>query len=187
MSTLSAKSIYMGLFSIIAAFTFDSLVPGFADKNSVFFPETVPHPAPSRTETVLKLGIRKFQAGDMVESEKLFKSVLAIDHTNTTAYFNLGVIAESRGDLPGALQNYQAALQTRPDDRQLQEAVTQISSRLTANNNVFSENQSNQIVVNPNRRDQSHLKKRLFNAALGIGLSTMGMSTVRDSCSGCRL
>ena len=108
-------------------------------------PNPVPKPAPSITDTILKQGREKFAAGDTVEAEKLFHSVLQIDHANTTANFNLGVITERRTDWQGALHYYQAALQTSPNDKEIQRAVLQMNNKLVANRNVFSEHLSNQV------------------------------------------
>ena len=60
----------------------------------------------------------------MDEAEVLFKEVLSHDPRNVDAFYDLGAIAESRGDLIGALSNYHAALALRPGDKELKEAVS---------------------------------------------------------------
>src|SRR5579883_1773406 len=60
-------------------------------------------------KTLLKGGISKHQTGDDQSAELLFKKALAIDAENADAFYNLGAIAESRGDLAVALTDYRAA------------------------------------------------------------------------------
>ena len=70
-------------------------------------------------KTLLRCGISKHRSGDNVQAEEYFKEALSIDHENADALFNLGVIAEQKGDLESALRNYQAALKSDPTDHLL--------------------------------------------------------------------
>ena len=115
---------------------------------SQFMPPIAPHYDPQGSEQVTKAaatqsevdeGLRKgtaaFQAGQTDEAEKSFKDVLAKSPFNSNASFNLGAIAESKGDLAGALGNYRTALIGAPGDKQIQEAIAQVESQIAAKTN----------------------------------------------------
>jgi hypothetical protein len=72
---------------------------------------------------LLASGAKLHKEGKIEEAEVIFKQVLARDPRSVDAFYDLGAIAESRGDLIGALSNYHAALALRPNDRELKEAV----------------------------------------------------------------
>lgn len=113
--------------------------PGLADQFKLSLEQSTNVEA-GKTNKLLKAGVAQFQAGDIMEAERLFSEVVKIDTGNETAHFNLGVIAEQRMDLLGALQNYQAALKANPNDKELQAAVSQVETKLAASNNtLFSE------------------------------------------------
>lgn len=50
------------------------------------------------------------------KAEEGFRQALAKDPVNTDAYLNLGKIASSRGDSPGAVRNLEKAIQLQPDN-----------------------------------------------------------------------
>ena len=72
--------------------------------------------AANREKETLKRAISLYSKGDTVAAEQAFKQVVAMDNKNADAYFNLGVIAESKGDLQAALMNYRSAYHLRPTD-----------------------------------------------------------------------
>ncbi|MGH9421848.1 MAG: sulfatase-like hydrolase/transferase, partial [Thermoanaerobaculia bacterium] len=55
-------------------------------------------------------GIALADSGDLVEARAEFEKVLSIDHTNATAYQNLGVVALRGGDISGARASLGKAL-----------------------------------------------------------------------------
>jgi tetratricopeptide (TPR) repeat protein len=119
--------------------------PGFADQFKLSLEEST-RAEPEKIDKLLKAGVAQFQAGETVEAERLFSEVVKIDAGNETAHFNLGVIAEQKMDLSSALQNYQAALKANPNDKELQAAVSQVATKLAANNNtLFSETPSSHL------------------------------------------
>lgn len=81
-------------------------------------------------DKMLREGTASYTAGKTDEAEKVFKQVLVMSPFNTNASFNLGAIAECRGDLPGALGNYRTALIGAPNDPQIQSAIAQIESQI---------------------------------------------------------
>ncbi|MBU6450633.1 MAG: hypothetical protein KGS72_02565 [Cyanobacteria bacterium REEB67] len=72
---------------------------------------------------LLASGAKLHREGKIEAAEVIFKQVLARDPRSVDAFYDLGAVAESRGDLIGALSNYHAALALRPNDRELKEAV----------------------------------------------------------------
>jgi len=101
--------------------------------------ESLPPPAPyndaadvaaDRAKSELKQAVALYGKGDMQGAEVSFKRVLTIDSQNADAYYNLGVIAESRSDLQSALSNYRAALNIHPNDQDLKNAVTSVQGKI---------------------------------------------------------
>jgi tetratricopeptide (TPR) repeat protein len=79
---------------------------------------------------LLKSGIEKYQAGDELGAENIFKQVIAKDRQNANAYFNLGVICEHRGDLQSALNYYELGSKANPNDQQMAQARSQLLGQL---------------------------------------------------------
>jgi hypothetical protein len=79
---------------------------------------------PSANTALLARGAVLHKEGKVDEAEAIFRDVLAHDPCNVDAFYDLGAIAEARGDLIGALGSYHAALALRPGDKELKEAVT---------------------------------------------------------------
>jgi hypothetical protein len=81
-------------------------------------------------DELLQHGTSAFQAGHTDEAEKVFRDVLSKSPFNSNACFNLGAIAETKGDLAGALGNYRTALIGAPNDPQIQEAIAQVEQQI---------------------------------------------------------
>jgi tetratricopeptide (TPR) repeat protein len=97
-------------------------------------------------KTLLKCGISKHRLGDDAEAEEYFKQALKIDHENADAFFNLGVIAEQKGDLELASRNYRAALRSDPTDKEFQAAELEVEKSIaTRQSNVLSGQATSQI------------------------------------------
>jgi tetratricopeptide (TPR) repeat protein len=101
--------------------------------------DSTPQPAPyndalevraDKAKEQLRQAMDLYSKGDMQHAEQAFKGVLAIDNRNADAYYNLGVIAESRNDLQSAESNYRAALNINPGDNDLRNAVTSVQNKL---------------------------------------------------------
>src|ERR1700733_7747474 len=82
-----------------------------------------------RSKEALQHATTLYSQGHMAEAEQAFKHVLTLDYRNADAYYNLGVIAESRGDLQGALGNYQRAANLKPADSELGDAVRAVQNK----------------------------------------------------------
>ncbi|MFA6208778.1 MAG: tetratricopeptide repeat protein [Candidatus Obscuribacterales bacterium] len=79
---------------------------------------------------VLKYGARKHAEGNFDEAEAAFRHVLSRDPSNVDAFYDLGALAERKGDLIGALSSYRAALALKPHDKEIADAVNSIEKTL---------------------------------------------------------
>lgn len=85
------------------------------------------------SDRLLRLGALKHREGQLSEAEDNFRQVLGRDPQNVDAFFNLGALAEGRGDLITALGHYRAAHALSPRDLQIGEAVQSLESQLKRN------------------------------------------------------
>lgn len=92
----------------------------------------VESPSAVRARMLLKAGARIHQQGNTAQAEKLFRQAIALDPANADAYFNLGALAEGKGDLVTALGQYRAGLALRQNDPELKEAVRSMEGKLRA-------------------------------------------------------
>lgn len=79
---------------------------------------------------VLKYGARKHAEGNFEEAEAAFRHVLSRDPSNVDAFYDLGALAERKGDLIGALSSYRAALALKPHDKEIADAVNSVEKTL---------------------------------------------------------
>ncbi|MDZ4836927.1 MAG: tetratricopeptide repeat protein [Candidatus Melainabacteria bacterium] len=86
----------------------------------------------TRAHRYLREGARLHRIGEYAEAERLFREAVANDPRNPDGFFNLGALAEGRGDLIDALTQYHAGLSIKPNDPALKEAVDSIEKRLAA-------------------------------------------------------
>ncbi len=86
--------------------------------------------ADAEVTAVLKYGARKHKEGNYEEAEAAFRHVLSRDPANVDAFYDLGALAERKGDLIGALSSYRAALALKPHDKEIAEAVSSIEKTL---------------------------------------------------------
>ena len=86
--------------------------------------------ADAEVTSVLKYGARKHKEGNYEEAEAAFRHVLSRDPANVDAFYDLGALAERKGDLIGALSSYRAALALKPHDKEIAEAVSSIEKTL---------------------------------------------------------
>jgi len=84
----------------------------------------------SSVDEMIRKGTIAHRAGNTEEAEKVFKEALVKSPFNSNACFNLGAIAEGRGDLASALGNYRTALIGTPNDLEIQQAIAQVESQI---------------------------------------------------------
>lgn len=90
---------------------------------------------------MLKRATDLYSAGNTAEAERMFKKVLSLDSRNADAHYNLGAIAESRGDTAQALNEYRIASQLSPNDAELKDALAQIERKQSSEKLAQAEQQ----------------------------------------------
>ncbi len=90
---------------------------------------------------MLKRATDLYTKGDTAEAERMFKKVLTLDSRNADAHYNLGAIAEARGDVAQALNAYRMASQINPNDKEFRDAVAQIERKQNADRLAQAEQQ----------------------------------------------
>jgi tetratricopeptide (TPR) repeat protein len=96
------------------------------------------------TKELLKQAVTAHSKGDLSEATRLFEQVLSIDSKNTDANYNLGSMAEDKGDLDAALHFYRDAAASSPEDSDIRKAVASVERRVakrqeSADNAEFQE------------------------------------------------
>ncbi len=108
--------------------------PDSADVASRAVSRDIDAPLPAgnedRIKGILRQAMSDYSAGKTADAEKAFLKVLAIDFRNVDANYNLGAIAESKGDLNAAQRYYSAALKGDPSDLELRDALSAVQSKL---------------------------------------------------------
>lgn len=79
---------------------------------------------------VLRSAMKLYAQGKTDEAEKQFRKALSLNKNSADAYYNLGVIAEGRGDLSSALNHYRSAARINPSDTDLASAISSLESKL---------------------------------------------------------
>ncbi|HEY9760386.1 MAG TPA: tetratricopeptide repeat protein [Oculatellaceae cyanobacterium] len=111
-------------------------------------------PASEASKQALRNATNLYQQGKMEEAERAFRHVLTLDSKSVDAYFNLGVIAETRGDFNSALNNYQIASRLNPDDSELHDAVTAVQGKIAQKQASDSRAKQQQQQANDMTRNQ---------------------------------
>lgn len=83
-----------------------------------------------RVTGMLREAMKLYSEGKLVDAERVYQSVLAIDFRNPDANFNLGAIAEDRGDLKAAAGFYRTAIKSNPDDDEVKDALASVEQKL---------------------------------------------------------
>lgn len=100
--------------------------------NEISDPLDAPQVADSgeRVKGLLRQAMQLYSQGKVAEAEKVYRTVLGIDFRNTDANYNLGAIAESKGDLSAAQRFYSTAAKTSPGDPDIQDALVAVQNKL---------------------------------------------------------
>lgn len=72
------------------------------------------HAVPGRISTLVNLSAAHIQAKQFVEAEKVLQELANIDRNVADLWLNRGLIAKSRGDLQGAVDHFNQALEIDP-------------------------------------------------------------------------
>lgn len=71
-----------------------------------------------------------YSAGRVADAERAFRAIAEKNSRNADAFYNLGVIAEGRGDLRAALYDYRRAAAINPDDKELAQTVSSVETKV---------------------------------------------------------
>ncbi|MDR3616840.1 MAG: tetratricopeptide repeat protein [Candidatus Obscuribacterales bacterium] len=113
------------------------------------------------TKAALQRATMLYQQGRTDDAEAAFKHVLSLDSKNADAYFNLGVIAESKNDFATASKNYSRAAQIDPGDADFADAVRSVQSKVSEQSalaNRSRDQQKQAAMLAQSDRDKDQLK-----------------------------
>ena len=114
---------------------------------------------------MLKRATDLYSAGNTAEAERMFKKVLSLDSRNADAHYNLGAIAESRGDNAQALNEYRIASQLNPHDAELKDALAQIERKQNSERLAQAEQQRQKEEHNREAAHRDNLKSMIAQAS----------------------
>lgn len=114
---------------------------------------------------MLKRATDLYSAGNAAEAERMFKKVLSLDSRNADAHYNLGAIAESRGDNAQALNEYRIASQLNPHDPELKDALAQIERKQSSERLAQAELQRQKEEQNREAARRDNLKSMIAQAS----------------------
>lgn len=93
---------------------------------------------------VFSNAVRAYRSGNLDEAERLFKKTARLMPKNPEAEFNLGAIAEKRGQLDIAFLHYKKALFIKPTDQDFQAAVNDVAVKIKESQEVLKQNAENE-------------------------------------------
>lgn len=83
------------------------------------------------SKELLQAGAQHYRQGNLLQADAVFRQVLVSDPKNVDALFNLGALAEGRGDYASALDLYRSASVLKPGDHELSEAAESMRSHVS--------------------------------------------------------
>ncbi len=114
---------------------------------------------------MLKRATDLYSKGETAEAERMFKKVLTLDSRNADAHFNLGAIAEARGDVTHALSEYRMASQINPADKEFKDAIVQIERKQNADRIAQGEQQRQRDEAQREAAKHDSLKSMIAQAS----------------------
>lgn len=121
-------------------------------------------PAPV-AQGLLDQAMQLYSQGKTAEAENAFKRVLASDSKSVDAYFNLGVIAEGRGDNQEALRNYEAAYRLNPNDSEIKSARDGLKDKIASEQRVAAQQEADRRMQQAKEAQRDDLKKMVAQAS----------------------
>lgn len=115
----------------------------------------------------LRNAMRLYSQGRTDEAEKQFRKALTINKNSSDAYYNLGVIAEGKGDLQGALNSYRSAARINPSDTDLASAISSLETKLQdkANAQQHQRQVQQQAALDQQEQRKTDNLKQMINVA----------------------
>jgi tetratricopeptide (TPR) repeat protein len=116
----------------------------------------------------LRNAMNLYSQGRTDDAEKQFRKALSINKNSADAYYNLGVIAEGKGDFSGALNNYRSAARINPSDTDLANAISGVENKLQDKTNAAQHQvqaQQQAALEQQEQRKNDSLKQMIGTAA----------------------
>ncbi|HEY9677273.1 MAG TPA: tetratricopeptide repeat protein [Drouetiella sp.] len=113
----------------------------------------------------LRKAMSLYSQGKVDDAEKQFRKVLSINKNSVDAYYNLGVIAEGRGDLQNALNNYRSAARINPIDTELASTISSLETKLQDKVNSDNRQRQEQAIAAQDQQKTDNLKSMINQAA----------------------
>lgn len=101
------------------------MTPKLDDSHPTSAAET-PSAQPLSEQDTMKEGMKLTQEHNWDEAARLFQEVIGKDPNNVNAYYDLGAIAENKGDFKDAINWYEAAHGLSPNDRSIKDAIASV-------------------------------------------------------------
>ncbi|CAN5128421.1 hypothetical protein BH10CYA1_BH10CYA1_63850 [soil metagenome] len=115
----------------------------------------------------LRNAMRLYSQGRTDEAERQFRKALSINKNSSDAYYNLGVIAEGKGDLQGALNSYRSAARINPSDTDLAGAISSLETKLQDKTNAEQRQRQvqQQAALDQQEQRKTDSLKQMINSA----------------------
>ncbi len=115
----------------------------------------------------LRNAMRLYSQGRTDEAEKQFRKALTLNKNSSDAHYNLGVIAEGKGDLQGALNSYRSAARINPSDTDLASAISSLETKLQNKSNVEQHQRQvqQQAALDQQEQRKTDSLKQMINVA----------------------
>jgi tetratricopeptide (TPR) repeat protein len=116
----------------------------------------------------LRNAMNLYSQGRTDDAEKQFRKALSINKNSADAYYNLGVIAEGKGDFSGALNSYRSAARINPSDTDLANAISGVENKLQDKTNAAQHQvqaQQQAALEQQEQRKNDNLKQMIGTAA----------------------
>lgn len=116
-------------------------------------------------QDLLKEALRLSKRKETEQAIEKYNQVLRFDPQNALAYFSLGVIFESKGDIGQALEHYKKAHDINPDRMDYKNAIVELESKGAQ----INASQSKQAETNELARQAAEaFKRKEYQSALGM-------------------
>jgi tetratricopeptide (TPR) repeat protein len=92
--------------------------------------------AGQQINSLLSEGVTAWRQHNVDLALDRFKQVVRLDPANGQAYFSLGIIYETQGDFSNAVDNYQKASKTQPENKDYASAIVQAQKKLAAKQQI---------------------------------------------------
>lgn len=118
-----------------------------------------------RVHEMLRQAMALYSQGKNHDAQRIYQQVLGLDFQNTDANFNLGSMAEDRGDFQAASKYYATAAATSPNDQEIRDALKSVQIKLKNQSIATAPKPSNSI---PTSEESSAALKQIAGDAANL-------------------